>query len=348
MARKSPAASPSPPRRDWIVSPWFDLLFFANLLWLVALLPGYVSAEGAVHVQFWQVHFITMPHRWLTLFLVALDADRRGGRTWRFVSIAFIVAAVILAVRFGDGSFVCLAFINYVWNSWHFASQHSGILRIYACRSDGGRRWLETWPFRAFVFYVLLRPIPELTGWLDTLVPTSKNFAAQLWPVDLAMLCIPATMLALELANRPSLRPGKIAYLASVSGIYGAFLYAASWGVATWVVALSIAAALFHAIEYLAIVTHYAWRRKHTGSAGLFQRMAGSWGGVLAGFILCFGLFNYFASNDAYLAEFWLGATLWASTLHFAFDGMIWKLRRPATAQALDARPQGQEASAGT
>jgi hypothetical protein len=31
----------------------------------------------------------------------------------------------------------------------------------------------------------------------------------------------------------------------------------------------------------------------------------------------------------------WQGLNLWASFVHYAFDGMIWKLRRPATAAAL-------------
>jgi hypothetical protein len=31
----------------------------------------------------------------------------------------------------------------------------------------------------------------------------------------------------------------------------------------------------------------------------------------------------------------WMAANLWAALVHYAYDGMIWKLRRPATAQAL-------------
>ena len=31
----------------------------------------------------------------------------------------------------------------------------------------------------------------------------------------------------------------------------------------------------------------------------------------------------------------WQGMNLWAAFVHYAFDGMIWKLRRPETAAAL-------------
>ena len=68
------------PPRDWLVSPAFDLLFLANLGWLLALVPGYVAAEGTVHIEFWQIYFLTTPHRWITLLLVAADPDRRAGR----------------------------------------------------------------------------------------------------------------------------------------------------------------------------------------------------------------------------------------------------------------------------
>jgi hypothetical protein len=32
-----------------------------------------------------------------------------------------------------------------------------------------------------------------------------------------------------------------------------------------------------------------------------------------------------------------MGANIWAAFLHYAYDGMIWKLRRPETAKALGA-----------
>jgi hypothetical protein len=38
---------------------------------------------------------------------------------------------------------------------------------------------------------------------------------------------------------------------------------------------------------------------------------------------------------DSGLRDLWLGANLWMGLVHYAYDGMIWKLRRPDTAKAL-------------
>ena len=41
------------------------------------------------------------------------------------------------------------------------------------------------------------------------------------------------------------------------------------------------------------------------------------------------------ASPDSGLMIVWQGLNLWMSFVHYTYDGMIWKLRRPATAAAL-------------
>jgi hypothetical protein len=40
-------------------------------------------------------------------------------------------------------------------------------------------------------------------------------------------------------------------------------------------------------------------------------------------------------------AEVWLGLNLWAAFLHYAYDGMIWKLRRSDTARTLGVASAG-------
>lgn len=75
--------------------------------------------------------FLTTPHRWITLILVATDPDRRGGRSWLFVSIALIALVVVLGEYIWTGRFWCLAVIDYVWNYWHY-DQHGGVFRMYS------------------------------------------------------------------------------------------------------------------------------------------------------------------------------------------------------------------------
>jgi len=321
----------------WMVSPLFDLLFFANIGWVVLLIPAALSVTAVESVEFWQIYFITTPHRWITLLLVATDPDRRGGRTALFLLIAAVTVAIVFGARLVGGAFVCLAMIDLVWNGWHFASQHAGILRIYSRKAGGGRRTLEMYGLRTFVFYVTLRMIGWLTGWTE-LNPTVAGILP--W-IDGAMLSLPALLLAVELFNGAARRPAKVIYLTSVSAIYACLLLGASTGNKPLVLWLVLGTALFHAIEYLAIVTHYAWRRRTVGGPAPFQAMAKHWLLVLAAFVVCLGLVASFAersdftSEHQWLFEFWVGFNLCTAFLHYAYDGMIWKLRKPATARAL-------------
>src|SRR5688572_11790919 len=133
LLEPAPTASADPaPTSGWLVGPWFDLLLIANIAWPLVLVvqfnDGFSGREG---VLFWQLYFITTPHRWITLALVFLDRERLAQRRWLFLGIAAVVVAVCLGVRIATGTLTCLLTIDYLWNAWHFASQHHGIYRIY-------------------------------------------------------------------------------------------------------------------------------------------------------------------------------------------------------------------------
>src|SRR5947209_562744 len=200
MSTDTPIATVPPPESrpqtaGWIVSPAFDLLFLANLPWLLALVPGFVAAEGTPHIAFWQLYFLTTPHRWITLFLVALDPDRREGRPRRFLVIALLGLVAVLSVKLTTGAFVCLLLVDYLWNGWHFASQHFGVLRIYSRKAGGGWPRLERHGLRLFIFYVIARTAGWSTGWLEE----STRGLALLRGLDLVMLVLPVLLLGVEL-----------------------------------------------------------------------------------------------------------------------------------------------------
>lgn len=312
----------------WIVSPAFDLLFFANLWWLVLGLPWW-RWESASPLSFWQVYFLTTPHRWITLLLVTTDPDRREGRGKLFLAIAVFFAAVVCGFRSATGAFYCLAMMDYVWNAWHFGSQHGGILRIYARKSGGGRPRRENYITRTFVTYSILRVAGWTIGWEDVSDFGGKLF---LW-LDIAMVAMPVGLLVTELRAGPRDRLGKIAYLSSVTLLYTALIVAVRGRHTAWTTLLVPAHAAFHATEYLAIVTYYAWRRSERGSESLFREMARNWAFTLVAFVVFLGTFSQFVST--YTAEFWVGLNLWAAFLHYSYDGMIWKLRRQETASTL-------------
>lgn len=327
----APLPETAPPR-GWVVSPAFDLLFLANLPWLLVLVPAFGTGDDSP-LAFWQLYFLTTPHRWITLFLVAVDPDRREGWDWFFLGLAVAVAGAVFGVYLVTGDFTCLALVDAAWNGWHFASQHAGVLAIYGKKVGGGSEWLERWGTRFLVAYVALRALGFVTGYLRVM---PEVHAAVRW-LDLAVLLVPLSLLLVQLRGFTWDHLGKLAYVASVCVLYSAFLLALWAEDTALALRLALGSAIFHATEYLAIVTHYAWRRREHGSDGAFRTMALNWMLVLVGFALVLGLFA--ATWGTALGAIWVGANLTAAFLHYAYDGMIWKLRRPATAQTLGLSP---------
>src|SRR4051812_17793034 len=67
----------APPRTPWLVSPWFDLFFLANLTWPIVLLVAVLGGESLNKlVAFGMVYVLITPHRWITLTLVFFDGER--------------------------------------------------------------------------------------------------------------------------------------------------------------------------------------------------------------------------------------------------------------------------------
>lgn len=318
-------------RGGWIVSPAFDILFLANLGWLLLLLPGFATRSDTA-IDFWQVYFLTLPHRWITLVLVAADADRRAGQNRRLVVVAALAAVFVLGAVLGTGAFLCLALVDYVWNAWHFASQHAGVLRMYSRKVGGGSERLERWGLRAFVTYGALRAAGWATGW----VAAGTAYTPWLSALDFAILALPVALLLTNFVGALRDRVGKLAYLSSVCLLYSGFVLSLHFGWAGLVVVFAAAGSMFHAVEYLAIVTHYARRRESTGSPNRFRTLARYWLLFLTAYVLALGAVGVWMSRpDSGLAVVWQGLNLWAAFVHYAYDGMIWKLRRPETAVAL-------------
>jgi hypothetical protein len=322
----------SRPSAGWLVSPAFDLVFVANLGWLLLLVPGAATETDTV-ASFWQIYFLTLPHRWITLVLVALDPDRRAGRAPKLLGTALVALAFVVGVYFGTGGLTCLAVVDFVWNAWHFGAQHSGILRMYSLKAGAGPSIVERWGLRIFVCYTLLRTAAWTTGWTigDAALERSRN------GVDTFAILLPAAVLFAALFNGRKTF-GRMAYLASVVGLYGGLLVALMSRADAYVLPLMAASALFHAAEYLAIVSIYANRRRSVGSPGHFRALAESWPTFLLLYVVTLGSLGVVLEGTGpQWAEIWLAVNVWAALVHYAFDGMIWKLRTPDTARALGA-----------
>src|SRR5262249_4724047 len=150
---------------------------------------------------------------------------------------------------------------DYIWNAWHFASQHAGVLRMYSRKVRGGFEWLERWGLRGFVTYGALRAAGWTTGWVEG----DTSLLPWLELCDFAILSVPILLLVTNVLGFNRDRIGKLAYVCSVSLLYTGFILSLHFGWSNWIAAFAAAGSMFHAVEYLAIVTHYARRRETVG-----------------------------------------------------------------------------------
>lgn len=302
----------------WFVGPRFDLACFV-LAWPVLLgilaVSGYRSPVGDA-LTFWQVWFLTLPHRWITLPFVWLDPKQLAKRPGAFLRLAVVIGLIVASQLAVDPRLYLLIFIDFFWNAWHFAAQHAGIARIYErlCRPDrAGDGLYEKVLLRAFVLLVILRtatvPIPpaELPSW-GWWYPLLYFHLPRLDPL---LFALPVMILAREatLFRRADL--SRLAYLVSILGLYTAVLVACrrSHERLMWFFLPTVV----HSIEYFAIVS-WSVQRSHP---------ALPWVVTLALFMLLTGGLSWMAAGQ--LGAAFAALSLWVSFLHYAYDGLIWR-----------------------
>ncbi len=315
----------------WIVSPAYDLAFLANIGWPLLLLPG-LSTDVDTPVDFWQVYFLTLPHRWLTLLLVLIDRDRRQNSGRLLIGLTSLAALAVVCAYFGSGAFICLGLVDFLWNGWHFGSQHAGVLRIYSRKCAEGHPLIEKWGIRLFVMYVILRTSSSLV--LPNLEFTQAGSVLAM--TDYGAVCVPIGLLVVSAASISQTTAPKLLYLTSISLLYCIYLGSVHFHKPQWLLCMATAASMFHAVEYFGIVSHYAARRKNVGSRDLMMRCATHWSLNLTVFVFALGTLGLWINElgEGYQTA-WQGLNLWAAFSHYAFDGVIWKLRQPETAAAL-------------
>jgi hypothetical protein len=327
------------PVSGWLVSPLFDLLFMANLGWpaLVFLawrdLPWISQPLG-----FLQVYFLSTPHRWITLMLVFGDRDRFAREPLKFAGIGLALIGlgfglVILGQSWPgiENPLMLLMMLDYVWNAWHFASQHAGISRIYGRMSSPNlsdrAAAFEKMAIRTLVLWVFFRLALFLvsTREIAAAAPVRSWMPILNW-IDPIALIAPLVLLGREIvAYRPN-HLGRLAYMGSVIVLYGAQLAAIHFAQQPLMNALFLAGAVFHAVEYLAIC-NWSVRKKSTG-LWRYQLSRTAFGVLI--FMAVLGIANWLIDRQS--GYTWAMITLLVSLLHYGYDGMIWKSRpKPVT-----------------
>src|SRR5690606_37706823 len=87
----------------------------------------------------------------------------------------------------------CLLFVDYIWNAWHFAAQHFGILCIYSRKAAVRGGWSDRYLVRGLVMFTALRLAAWTTGWTE-LSPAGRSL---LTAVDGCFLLVGAFLLCM-------------------------------------------------------------------------------------------------------------------------------------------------------
>ncbi len=318
----------------FLFSPGIDLFFVINCCWPLILL---VDRVGGVTTHqsllFWQIYFVTAPHRWITLALVAVDHHKGHDRRRQFIAFGSAILIGCLCVKMGTGSLLCLGAIDYIWNAWHFASQHHGVFQIYQRRSQssmgGAKTRVDKFLFRGFMLFVIAR----VAGWGWTAGPFEHwHWVAS---VDWLVLIIPVGLVIRQLvryAHGSNANLASLTYLISVMSLFTALLLASHYENSQWVVQLALASAIFHSLEYMSIVTWSMSRSGATSQSAILSHLATVWVSFMAIFIIVIGLGNYLLSRGYF--EFWVFINIIVAFWHYCFDGMIWKSRKPKSTSA--------------
>jgi hypothetical protein len=260
----------------WIKSPAWDLVWVLNMLWLapLVLLLGLGHDDVRASPVDWLFFALAVPlwfgHRVSSAWLAYATPAYRpllATQRLRFVVAPLAIAVACFAVLLAPESVLplplaervlCLAALDYLLVSHHFAAQHFGLLSLYRARagrpSDATARQLDRW-FALVVgggFVVLANALAGSIAfqdrWVDPLLGEALSGTVARTLRDgsiVVVVTITAMMLRAELRSQPPSLP-RIAYVVGVSaivllGFFNPFLFLVLWSVQHWSAAMGLA-----------------------------------------------------------------------------------------------------------
>ena len=336
-------SEPAPARARWIFGPLPDLAVALAwvpvfVVWHALVAGSSAGAAGAAQEGVTLALLISFLHQPLTFGLVY--GDRWQFALHRRLFLWAPVVAVSVAVVAAAGNLWVVVPVAAAWNLQHTLQQRYGVLRIYAGRSGYGSARLDRalcyLPMVSVLLAVAASPalvhLVQRSG-LDSRNAGGIELLTVLRPVALG-LCLASlvpTLAVIVLTIREEQRAGARAN--PVRWLYQGASLAVLASIVADPTAGFIAYVTAHAVEYAVIVDRTAQRRYGAGDAkpsllsGLARAPVGRVGYFLAILVVALTL-KVVLHGPA------LNAVLYSvGALHFTYDAVIWKLRRPVVAR---------------
>jgi hypothetical protein len=333
----------------WILSPGRDFALFLGVT-LTTLLP-WLATERLNLPGKWVLVAVALfngPHLISTWTRVYLPRSERFARPIHYwVVPALAMAFSIVCYGAGEPGPTIARSIIFYWASWHFVAQSWGVMRIYQRKHDAPEPLVRLEKALIFLpaFFFVARRV--YTGPWQLFGASIYHPTLPAWvPNGLGALCV--TLAAVYLVRfarsyrgagvgAPSLaRPMYLGF--NAIGFAVPFLY-----IKNGTSAFS-AAALWHAVQYLAIVWYFnrqRWKKGVDDDARWLSwaSQPGRWPayiGLLAlgaaavySVVLVLSLFAW--SFERWALALWTGMTFG----HYFLDGVIWKFQRYKLADRL-------------
>ena len=321
----------------WIVSPTVDLSCI-SLGWLVLFIASYFFAE---YSESFRIIAVTsfVAHRYFTFPLVYFDRiefERR--RLIYIIAPVFCLGFVALCYYLRIDDPEMFAFW-YLFNYFHFVRQKYGILRIYSGKGQWGHKQLDTWTSYlwgiagfGYMFAYQANLEGRIMHYLHTLIGTPLPIVGA-QAIYVAATAVTIAWLIYELRSNQINWP-KLLFVASVVFMYGIVPILSTD-------ALFIATSFSHSAEYIALValTVYNKSKRDAFESPILTRAGHHIIPYTAGFIVVVSalLYGLKSLSFALALPLFLVFTYGTSFMHFIYDGMIWKLRRPRVAHEVGA-----------
>jgi len=344
MAVASTDVRPTGPASPWIHSRRRDGVL--AWCWVPFALAAVVLQGDPLLLQWmaWGVLVLSLLHQPITLALVYGDAQQFGQRRRLFTWAPIALAALVFVGLQID--FLLVAVIGGLWNTEHTLMQRYGIVRIYRRKQPSagdfpGRHDLLLLGSWLLTVLAWTASSPRTAGRIESLSLGTANRRSLELLVDIrpyatvlfallagAAAVVTVTWLRRERAAGFDANPAMYRYVAASFALFVVAAIHPVAGLLAWVGS--------HALEYFLIVVTNLDARYPRESSHRPVLARATWSPL--GVVGVVAVFSVAVAGLVLVLEVAAPLTLYAMVffvvggLHIFYDGVIWKLRRPAIA----------------